>query len=437
MTPDGSTLHDVCVVGAGPSGSTCAWYLARQGKRVLLLERKEFPRDKLCGDAVCSGAQAHLRRMGVLQEILAEDKGKWAAVGGFVSPSGIRFIGNSAEHTNGSLVIAIKRKVLDEKIARAASRAGAELVEDYDVAGATFDRAAGVWTVHAKAAGKPAYRARALVAADGASSVLARSLGLVHGPADAVCSRSYVRAGTSDFPYDGVVFYPKELLPGYCAIFREAGDDLNFACYVIPGGRCRSRDLRQLHLHLSRHDPEVSQALGTRAELEPVRGAGLRLGGIPQSYSDHLLVLGDAAGQIDPLTGEGIQYAMDAAEIAAQTLAEGFAVGDLRASLLRRYHDRWMAAFGWDFAWSKRLARFLGKHPIFLDAWAEVTRRRGAGFLAEWATVMTGARPKRSFLRPGMGIPILFEAARLCLSRAFRPLPQRVAPEPRLTEITR
>src|SRR5262249_27314721 len=158
---------------------------------------------------------------------------------------------------------------------------------------------------------------------------------------------------------------------------------------------------------LARHDPHVSQALGPRAQLERMRGAGLRLGGIRRSYADHLLVVGDAAGHIDPLTGEGIQYGMDAAELAAQTLGKAFAAGDFSAGFLRRYQDRWMRAFGTDFAWSKRLAQFLGKYPIFLDAWAEVTRRRGAAFLAEWAYVMTGARPKRSFLRPRLALPIL------------------------------
>src|SRR5712692_4726666 len=149
MTEPGSAAaYDVCVVGAGPTGSTCAYYLARQGCRVLLLERKQFPRDKLCGDAVCSRAQVHLKRMGVLQEILAEGKGQWAYKGGLVSPSGISYIGRSQTETGGALVIAIKRIVLDEKIARAAARAGADLVENYPVCGAEFDPARGLWTVH-------------------------------------------------------------------------------------------------------------------------------------------------------------------------------------------------------------------------------------------------------------------------------------------------
>jgi geranylgeranyl reductase family protein len=407
-----SQVYDVCVVGAGPSGSTCAYYLARQGKRVLLLERKEFPRDKVCGDAVCSRAQFHLRRMGVLQEILAENKGRWAEVGGLVSPSGIRFIGNSAPHTDGPLVIAIKRKVLDEKIARAAEKAGAVLVEDYQVAGADFNPERGLWTVHCKTGNRPAYQARAVVAADGASSPLARSLGLVTTPPDAVCSRAYVKAGTSDFQADGVVYYPPDLLPGYCAVFREAGGDLNFCCYILPGGRCLPSDLNKIHAAILRCDAHVREALGPRAELEPMRGAGLRLGGISQSYADHLLIIGDAAGHIDPLTGEGIQYGMDAAEMAAETLVEGFAAGDLSAGFLRRYQVRWMTSFGRDFSWSRRMARVCGKHPILLDACAALTRRRGPKFLAEWAAVMTGAQPKRHFLRPRLALPLALEVGR-------------------------
>jgi geranylgeranyl reductase family protein len=412
QNPKSPEAYDVCVVGAGPSGSTCAYYLAGHGCRVLLLESKQFPRDKLCGDAVCTRALVHLKRMAVLQEILAEGKGHWAVVGGFVSPSGISFIGQTRGEADEGLVIAIKRIVLDEKIARAAAKAGADLVENYPVNRASFAAETGLWTVHSRAAGQPVYRARALVAADGASSSLARSLGIVKTPADAVCSRAYVKADSTAFDADGVMYYPRELLPGYCALFREAGGDLNYCCYVIPGGRCRSADLNRLHHQIAQHDPEVSRALGPNARMGPMRGAGLRLGGIPRSYADHLLIVGDAAGHIDPLTGEGIQYGMDAAELAAQTLLEAFAAGDLHAPFLKRYQDRWMQSFGRDFAWSRRMAWVCGRFPGFLDAWAEATRRRGAGFLAEWGAIMTGARPKSQFFRPRLALPILWQVAR-------------------------
>jgi len=136
-------------------------------------------------------------------------------------------------------------------------------------------------------------------------------------------------------------------------------------------------------------------------------GAPLRLGGIAKSYADHLIILGDAAGQIDPLTGEGIQYAMDAAEIAAESLAEAFAENDLSEASLKRYHDRWRRAFGYDFAWSARFARFYLRYPAYLDAAAATLQRHGDSYLAQWAEIMTGAKPKRDFLKPRMLLPIL------------------------------
>ncbi|MCG3217242.1 MAG: FAD-dependent oxidoreductase [Candidatus Heimdallarchaeota archaeon] len=110
-----SDVCDVCIVGAGPAGSSTAYYLAKQGKNVVLLEKEKFPRRKICGDAVSLRAQMHLERMGVLQEILEEKKGRWAAVGGLVSPRRISYIDNSAQEIGSHLMIAIKREILDEK----------------------------------------------------------------------------------------------------------------------------------------------------------------------------------------------------------------------------------------------------------------------------------------------------------------------------------
>lgn len=403
-------VYDVCVAGAGPSGATCAYYLAHQGRHVLLLEKQRFPRDKLCGDAVCTHALTHLRRMGVLQAILAENKGQRAEAGGFVSPRGLRCIGNSAQQPGEPLVMAIKRLVLDEKNARAAAAAGAELVEQTPVTSAAL--AHGIWTLHTRTADRQVYRARVLVIADGASSSLARSLGLVTTRPQAVCSRAYVKAETTPFSADGMVFYPAALLPGYCALFREAGNDLNFCCYLLPGGPCAPADLRRIHDTLVREDPLIRQALGPTPRMERMRGAALRLGGIPRSYADQCLVIGDAAGHIDPLTGEGIQYGMDGAEIAAQTLGEAFAAGDYRAGFLKRYHDRWRRAFGRDFFWSRHMAHWYARHPSALDACAALMQRRGPAFLAAWAEVMTGGRSKRAFLRPQLLFPLLVEMAR-------------------------
>jgi menaquinone-9 beta-reductase len=170
-----------------------------------------------------------------------------------------------------------------------------------------------------------------------------------------------------------------------------------------------------------REDPFVSRAIGPRATVGAMKGAPLRLRGVARSYDDHLLVLGDAAAQIDPLTGEGIQHAMDAAEIAAATLVECLADNELSADRLRRYQDAWYRAFGADFAWSARIAALCARYPGLLDAGARALRENGAPLLAQWAEVMTGARPKTHFLKPSMVGPMLRSALRHTFAARGKP----------------
>jgi geranylgeranyl reductase family protein len=411
---------DVCIVGAGPSGSTCAWYLAKAGKKVLLLEKRRFPRDKICGDACCMIAQQHMEKMGVMQEILREQKGHWAMLGGLVAPSGTGYIADSVPGFSGKrLVIAVKRRILDEKLARAAQSAGADLREHVSFTGATLDKARGVWTVQATVEGEGAttFEARALVAADGAHSHVTQALGIDTPPPDGICSRAYIKAGTHNFDADGVAFYTSDLIPGYAALFKEADGDVNFCTYIIPGGKTKNEDLKVMHERLIREHPYISKALGPRAEIAKMQGAPLRLGGGLKTYFDNMVVIGDAAGHIDPLTGEGIHTAMDGGWMAAEELISGLEAGDLSARRLKRYEDRWMKAFGVDFKWSAWMAKFYTRFPIFVEASARVMQKKGASILYEWGKMMTGYAPKTGFLKPTMFMPVLVEAAKLAVKR--------------------
>jgi flavin-dependent dehydrogenase len=405
-------VYDACIVGAGPSGASCAWYLARAGKRVLLLEKRRFPRDKICGDAVCVGGQDHLSTMGVLQEIEAEKAGRWAEVGGMVAPSGAGFVGNSVAFSGRKLVIAVKRRVLDEKIARASQRVGAELCEESTFVGGSLDRARGTWTVRADGPKGPlVFEARSLVAADGAHSVVTRALGIPTPPPDGICSRAYVKAGTHRFEADGVAFYTSDLIPGYAALFKEADGDLNYCVYIIPGGRAQVTDLRALHHKLLKEHPYISRVVGPRADVQKMNGAPLRLGGTVKTYYERML------------TGEGIHTALEGGFIAAQELADALDAGDLSERRLRHYERRWMKSFGNDFRWSAHMARVYTRFPVFVEASARVMQKKGASVLYDWGRMMTGAAPKTGFLKPRMFMPILTEAAKMALQPgAARPL---------------
>jgi flavin-dependent dehydrogenase len=152
-----------------------------------------------------------------------------------------------------------------------------------------------------------------------------------------------------------------------------------------------------------------------------MQGAPLRLGATLKSFYDHLVIIGDAAGHIDPLTGEGIHTAMEGGYLAADELNAALEVNDLSEARLKRYEDRWMKAFGNDFRWSARMARIYTRYPLFVEASVRVMQNKGAEILYEWGTMMTGQAPKSGFLQPRMFMPILSEAAKLLVRRNEAP----------------
>jgi flavin-dependent dehydrogenase len=148
----GAVPYEVIVVGAGPAGATAAYYLAAGvgqsgGKRVALLEKATFPRDKYCGDAWCAPALDILDDMGVLQQLEAEGLIRDTTSGGFISPSGESYVSvGEGGGAPGTRCYAIKRIICDERIARRAAEAGAALYENANVAGATLE-SDDLWTV--------------------------------------------------------------------------------------------------------------------------------------------------------------------------------------------------------------------------------------------------------------------------------------------------
>ncbi|DBB08196.1 hypothetical protein WJX82_008398 [Trebouxia sp. C0006] len=404
--------YDLVIVGAGPSGSTTAYFSAHKGLKVAILEKESFPRDKYCGDAVCTPAIKILEEMGVMQELQANNEAHFADAGGFVSPAGISYIGASVEKLGEAAACAVKRINLDMRMAYAARKAGAELREEFEVTAADFDQQQGLWTVSSGDGVK--VKARLLVIADGATSRLATKLGYCTEPPRGVCSRAFVEGGTHNTDFDGVCFYQKESLPGYSAIFKHPNDELNYCYYLIPHGKegfcgdVHESDLKRLHEGAIKNDPFISQALGPNAKIERMKAASLRLGGqgLRTTYDDHLVIIGDAAGHIDPLTGEGIHTAIMGGKAAAETAISMRATGDYSAASTSQYEHKWNHLYGYDFGKSRAGAALIYKYPILLDACANEMQRKGDAMMSKWAEVMTNMRPKSYFLRPDVALPL-------------------------------
>ena len=304
------TPPDVVVVGAGPGGSSAAYSLAARGVRVLLLDRAEFPRDKICGDGLTPRAVAALDEMGVLASLRP-----WAravADVDVVAPDGGRV---TATVPRPAMAV-VRRFHLDDAIRRKAVDAGAAFEGGVRVDAVVPD--AGGVTVHAaRGGGRAAYRARVAVVATGASMALPRRMGLLpRPPATMLAARTYVdrAAARVEIRFAGVP------LPGYGWIFPLTAESANAGIGFFPARRrgetppARGACERFLH------------AVGT--PREPIRSYPLRVD-FPASpvWADRVLLAGEAAGLVNPLTGEGIDYALESGRIAAEHAAAFVAAG--------------------------------------------------------------------------------------------------------------
>jgi geranylgeranyl reductase family protein len=323
---------DVIVVGAGPSGSTTAYYLAQAGLDVLLLEKSRFPREKVCGDGLTPRGVKALVAMGV--SVGEQD--------GWVRNQGLRVIGAGkrlelpwpelSSYPGYGLVR--PRTDLDQMLAGRAQQAGARLLEGVTVTGPVLDERTGRITgVTAKAAenGEQTYRGRIIVAADGNSSRLSVSMGLRKRDDRplGVAVRTYYTSPRHDDDYleswldlwDG-----DRLLPGYGWIFGMGDGTSNVGLGLLNTSAAFGHT--DYHALLRKWLAGMPAEWGFTEEnrTQPIRGAALPMGfNRTPHYHRGLLLVGDAGGMVNPFNGEGIAYAMESGEILARTVVQALA----------------------------------------------------------------------------------------------------------------
>lgn len=413
---------DVLIVGAGPAGSTTAFYAAKEGLNVGLFDKKAFPRMKPCGDAWCAPALNLLEEMGILQKMEADEIVHPVKRGGFISPFGYQCIntdGDAYGSVTGCKTYAIKREIADEYIVRAANKIGAKLYEGYEIldaqhiANGDAKSGNGYWKVQVKAPNgeTTSFTTKMLSISDGSTSYLAQKLGIIPqgSQPEAVSSTCYVSKNKWT-EADGVMIFNKSMLPGYSALFKHYNGDLYFGTYILPGGKATSRSIAPFEKEAIEKYPYVNEAFGDEYEWVRKRMvAPIRLGGVPRAYSSQALLVGDSAGFVDPLTGEGIHLAMMGGKIAGQSLVEMFRANNFSEEACQAYELRTYDAFGYEFIYSSIAARVIYYLPISLDAVACVGKRRGQAFLDFFGEVMTGVKPKSAFMQPDLLIEITIE----------------------------
>ena len=380
---------DVIVVGAGPSGSTAAYYLAQAGLNVLLIEKSRFPREKVCGDGLTPRAVKSLVAMGV---DVSEEAGWLRNKGLRVIAGGMRLELDWPELSSWPGYGLVRpRTSLDEQLARRAEAAGAKLLEGTTVTGPVVDdrgRIVGVETTSEteeksksrsrsdnteRADGSSVrYRARVVVAADGNSSRLSIAMGLRKRDDRpmGVAVRTYYTSPRHDDDYleswldlwDG-----DRLLPGYGWIFGMGDGTSNVGLGMLNTSDAFGKtDYREL---LKRWLKSMPEEWGYVEEnrTEPVRGAALPMGfNRTPHYHKGLLLAGDAAGMVNPFNGEGIAYAMESGELLARVVAQALA-RPTRAEterVLRSYPEELQIAYGRYYALGRIFVELIGRPKL-------------------------------------------------------------------------
>jgi geranylgeranyl reductase family protein len=366
---------DVIVVGAGPSGSTAAYYLAQGGLNVLLLEKSRFPREKVCGDGLTPRAVKSLVAMGM--DVSEE--------AGWLRNKGLRVIGGGlrlelpwpelSSYPGYGLVR--PRTSLDEMLARRAQSAGVKLLEGATVTGPLLDDDGQVTGVVVQAEGQSAaeprtFRARVVVAADGNSSRLSVALGLRKRDDRplGVAVRTYYKSPRHDDDYleswldlwDG-----DRLLPGYGWIFGMGDGTSNVGLGLLnTSAAFGNTDYRSLLKRWLRSMPE-EWGYVEENRTEPVRGAALPMGfNRTPHYYRGLLLAGDAAGMVNPFNGEGIAYAMESGEILARVVVQALA-RPTRAEterVLRGYPEALQDAYGGYYTLGRVFVELIGRPKL-------------------------------------------------------------------------
>ena len=376
---------DVIVVGAGPSGSATAAYLAMAGLDVLLLEKAAFPREKVCGDGLTPRAVRELITLGIPTP--AQD--------GWIKNHGLRIVGGGvrlelpwpdlASFPPYGLVRT--RLDFDEILARHAVKHGARLLESTSVTGPILDERTGaIIGVRAKAmdaegkdAGAPAleFRAPLVVAADGNSSRL--SMAMNRPKRDdrpmGVAVRTYYTSPRHDDDYleSWLELWSRDsqgrrvLLPGYGWIFGVGDGTSNVGLGILNTsaafGKTDYRDV--LRRWVDTLPPQWS--FNDETMTGPVRGAALPMGFNRQPHYDlGLLLVGDAGGMVNPFNGEGIAYAMESGRLASEVIAQAFArqTDAGREKVLQSYPRVMKDALGGYYTMGRAFATMIGKPEI-------------------------------------------------------------------------
>ena len=362
---------DVLVVGGGPSGAAAAYWLAEAGHRVLVVERKEFPREKTCGDGLTPRAVHQLHEMGLADRLA-----------GYQRFDGLRSIGHGVtlelewpDHpVFPSFGYVVRRRDLDEMVAERAVKAGATLWTGAEATAPVVDGGlvAGAQIRRKATKATETVSARYVVVADGANSRFGRALGTARDRSYplGIAVRGYFTSPMHDDPWiESHLDIRDKLgnhLPGYGWVFPVGDGTVNVGVGLLSTF-AGWKDVNTSHLM-----DAFCETAPERWGISPATACGPPTGGklptgssVAPNVGPTWVVVGDAAGSVNPFNGEGISVAYETGRLAAEALDEALRTGDGLA--LQQYPERLEREYGLYFKVARAFVRAIGNPAVMRE----------------------------------------------------------------------
>ena len=376
---------DVLVVGGGPSGAACAYWLAEAGHEVVLLERKHYPREKTCGDGLTPRSVLQLTAMGLGDDLARHHRFDGLRSVAFGRALELRWPDHPTMPDHGYV---ITRADLDALVARRAEKAGAVVLEGHEAVAPLVERGLvrGAVVRDKDSGATTELTGRYVVVADGANSRFGRALGTARDRAYplGMAIRGYFESPRHD----------ERWIESHLDIRDQAGNVLPGYGWIFPLGDGRVNVgvglLSTFNQWKAVNTSHVMDAFVAGAPeswgLSPETSCGAPTGGrLPMGLSvgphagPTYLVVGDAAGAINPFNGEGIAYAYETGRMAADAVHEALASGNGLA--LQQYDLRLEETYGLYFKVARAFVRIIGQ-PELMRAMVSTGMRSRT--LMEW-----------------------------------------------------
>ncbi len=408
-TMSDSSIYDIIIVGAGPAGSVAAIYARQKGFKTLLLEKSKFPRDKICGDAVSGKSMNILKELNLLEKA---QKLPGAIIDSitFGSPSNDQVnIGlmKTKNGTPGGLVI--KRIHFDNFLFEHAKASGCEIIEQFKtddiIVKDGFLKGVKGKDKNGK---KRAFEGKIILGADGYNSIIARKTGLYkHEPEHWVVALRQYYKNVSGMNGQLEIHYTKKAQPGYFWIFPLENGYANVGIGMLHKTlKAKKLDLKVLLDDTINHFPFKERFQNAQAIENPV-GWNLPVASKRRkSYGNGFMLLGDAAGLIDPFTGEGIGNALYSAKYAVNRAAEAIEINDFSAAFFGEFENRLWNTIGNELSVSTRLQKVGRITPLLNFVIGKASRNENVKDII--SGMMRNEVPKKQLANPLFYIKLLF-----------------------------